>query len=430
MNTQAKFDPTRGDQTPLTGYLAALPALAAPIWLWSYDETTYMARLAAWLAGFIAATATLDYWLQRDTLQTVVSAQKLRGNRLLSAAAFRWFAWLLLLLLGLGLYQGLQHYRDPWYAHFHAAYRKLLALWLVFGFFYFYASLPWRHGRRWDRKDPAIYLLVALRRSWRNLRAGQLPWCGLSQQWRAPSARLAWLGLAVKAFFVPVMLSFFFYNGRNLTLAAQDFWSVLGHEAAWTEAFYDTAYKLYRVCYEGMFMADVTLAISGYLLTSRWLNNGMASVEQTGLGWAVCLACYRPFNDLAGSYIPWPASGIEHMADTPLKLMAMLAILLLLSVYAWATLAFGLRFSNLTYRGVVARGPYRWLRHPAYAAKCAAWWLEYAVSFTNAAAILMMLAWNGIYWLRAYSEERHLSRFAAYREYKRQVRWRFIPGLI
>jgi len=35
-----------------------------------------------------------------------------------------------------------------------------------------------------------------------------------------------------------------------------------------------------------------------------------------------------------------------------------IAVLLLMGGYAWATMAFGCRFSNLTNRGIVTRGPY------------------------------------------------------------------------
>jgi hypothetical protein len=32
-------------------------------------------------------------------------------------------------------------------------------------------------------------------------------------------------------------------------------------------------------------------------------------------------------------------------------------LVLLVAIYAWATMAFGLRFSNLTYRGVLTMAP-------------------------------------------------------------------------
>ena len=49
-------------------------------------------------------------------------------------------------------------------------------------------------------------------------------------------------------------------------------------------------------------------------------------------------------------------------------------LVVLTGIYAWATVAFGLRFSNLTYRGVLTNGPYRYTRHPAYLSKNLYWW--------------------------------------------------------
>ena len=33
------------------------------------------------------------------------------------------------------------------------------------------------------------------------------------------------------------------------------------------------------------------------------------------------------------------------------------------------------RFSNLTHRGIITNGPYRYSKHPAYLAKNLSWWL-------------------------------------------------------
>ncbi|WP_430991383.1 isoprenylcysteine carboxylmethyltransferase family protein, partial [Escherichia coli] len=48
----------------------------------------------------------------------------------------------------------------------------------------------------------------------------------------------------------------------------------------------------------------------------------------------------------------------------------------LTAIYAWATVAFGFRFSNLTHRGILTHGPYAFSRHPAYLSKNLFWWIS------------------------------------------------------
>jgi protein-S-isoprenylcysteine O-methyltransferase Ste14 len=100
-------------------------------------------------------------------------------------------------------------------------------------------------------------------------------------------------------------------------------------------------------------------------------------------------------------------------------------LVLLTAAYAWATFAFGLRFSNLTYRGVLTNGPYRFTRHPAYLSKNLFWWAS-AVPFlvTNGSVTdavrntVMLSVVSGIYYWRARTEEAHLlAEDSKYREY-------------
>ena len=99
-----------------------------------------------------------------------------------------------------------------------------------------------------------------------------------------------------------------------------------------------------------------------------------------------------------------------------------IAIIGLEFLYALATVAGGIRFSNLTYRGLWNTGPYRWTKHPAYVFKNLSWWLIsmpfMQTGWQNALrASLLLLGVNIIYYLRAKTEERHLSHYPEYEAY-------------
>ena len=106
--------------------------------------------------------------------------------------------------------------------------------------------------------------------------------------------------------------------------------------------------------------------------------------------------------------------------------MAWGALLVFLTgVYAWATVIFGIRFSNLTYRGAITNGPYRFTRHPAYLAKNLFWWCSTLPFFATTGALTdivrnttIMGLVSLVYYWRAKTEEKHLcAEDAKYREY-------------
>ena len=70
------------------------------------------------------------------------------------------------------------------------------------------------------------------------------------------------------------------------------------------------------------------------------------------------------------------------------------AILALVAIYVWATIAFGARFSNLTHRGIITAGPYRFTKHPAYLAKNLSWWLI-TLPFDSWHGCRVLALWRG-----------------------------------
>ncbi len=214
------------------------------------------------------------------------------------------------------------------------------------------------------------------------------------------------LGWIVKGFFGPLMAGFAL-NDMHWFL---DFSiSSLSHSAS----------DIYQAAYRMVYFIDVIFALTGYLCTFRLMNAQIRSTEPTMSGWVVCLLCYPPFWDVFSNNFFAFEEGYywsDWLADSP-RLWLFWAALIIFSttIYTWATVSFGIRFSNLTNRGILTNGPYRWMKHPAYVAKNISWWLiavpflsnvDYGTIIRSCAALALL---NGVYYLRAKTEERHLS---------------------
>ena len=235
---------------------------------------------------------------------------------------------------------------------------------------------------------------------------GDMPWSGFA------------LGWAVKGFFLPLM---FGYAVRNVqALAGMHLLDGPVPARQWFDWAITTLY-----------FVDVVWGAVGYLWSLRLTDSHLRSTEPTALGWGVALLCYEPFSrsifPAFFAYGGGPAWG-HWFADLPLAQALWGGLIVgLTGIYTWATVSFGLRFSNLTHRGIITHGPYRWLRHPAYVSKNLSWWLmsmPFMVSthWTDSLRwCAMLLALNGVYWLRARTEERHLRQDPVYQAYAEAI---------
>ena len=175
-----------------------------------------------------------------------------------------------------------------------------------------------------------------------------------------------------------------------------------------------------------IFLIDTLWFSFGYAFEAGFLKNTIRSVEPTILGWVVALICYPPFNEMFVRYVDWYSNEYIIFFNTPLTFVMRIIIIFFFLIYLSATFALGTKCSNLTNRGIVSRGPYAIIRHPAYISKNLAWWLT-IIPIVSLPAILSMGAWSLIYHLRTITEERHLSQDPDYIEYKKKVKYRYIP---
>jgi len=221
------------------------------------------------------------------------------------------------------------------------------------------------------------------------------------------------LGWLIKGFFLPLMFVAM-CDGLD-KLIAVDLGQLTSFKP-WFDFLYDFFYFI-----------DVGLVSMGYLMTLRLTDTHIRSAEPTTLGWAAALVCYEPLWSLVGrDYLAYDTGYTwgTWLWDTPLLYCAWGGMILaLVAVYAWATVSFGARFSNLTHRGIITDGPYRWTKHPAYIAKNLSWWLisiPFLAPDSPVEAVrhcLLLLGLNGLYLLRAKTEEWHLSRDPEYVRY-------------
>ena len=225
-------------------------------------------------------------------------------------------------------------------------------------------------------------------------------------------------GWIIKGFFLPLMFSYLagqtseFHANLDRLLGSLTFLN-----------FFDASLSM-------VFGIDLVFATAGYILMLRVLDAHLRWTEPTVLGWVVAIACYEPFwNAISSGYLMYHGSVIWDTWLEPYPILRIVwgsTIILLLVVYSWASVGFGCRFSNLTHRGILTSGAYRWTKHPAYISKNISWWLisipwiDPTSPMTALKHCVLLLGVNVIYFMRAKTEERNLGHdpvYVAYCEY-------------
>ena len=223
------------------------------------------------------------------------------------------------------------------------------------------------------------------------------------------------LGWLIKGFFLPLM---FIYFGNSIA-------ALLGRSLADVTGSF-TAF----VAFMSRFATGIDLAFVsiGYVLTLRLTNSHIRSPNDLFWGWAVTLLMYVPFFAVVGNrYLDYKddTNWIDMFGggDSSWFYVWGCAIIFTKIMWAWSNLSFGIRFSNLTNRGIITNGPFRLMRHPSYFFKNISWWLL-AVPFYSVESYetalqhsILMVGINLIYFARAKAEEKHLSEDPVYVEY-------------
>jgi Isoprenylcysteine carboxyl methyltransferase (ICMT) family len=291
------------------------------------------------------------------------------------------------------------HQSQSFYGDYYLALERLLLPWAMVAPFYIY----WVDRRLAQPRDGL----------WQMGRLALL-------QWRGLDPRVIWqhlLGWLVKGFFLPLMFTYFCDNLNKL----------LHYDLTLLRSF--NGY--FDWSYFALYFIDVSLVSMTYLMSLRATDTHIRSTEPSAIGWVSALVCYQPFWSLINrQYIdydtgkPWGA----WLAHIPwLYYPWACLIILMVMIYVWATISFGARFSNLTHRGIITNGPYRFTKHPAYLSKNLSWWLMSMPFMLNstwqqsARSCVLLAGLNLIYYLRAKTEERHLGLDPVYVQYARWI---------
>jgi protein-S-isoprenylcysteine O-methyltransferase Ste14 len=196
-----------------------------------------------------------------------------------------------------------------------------------------------------------------------------------AQLWRqglSDEERVAVLTTLLKTYFAPLMgVSLMIFCMGALANGA----AIASNHATMTE---------FRVLFDQhgfwfllqlILFVDVLIFTVGYLVEMPRLRNEIRSVDPTMLGWAATLLCYPPFNAISAAILGSKVSDFPIFENSTAHVAFNVVLLALMAIYASASVALGFKASNLTHRGVVARGPYAIVRHPAYSCKNLAWWI-------------------------------------------------------
>jgi protein-S-isoprenylcysteine O-methyltransferase Ste14 len=312
---------------------------------------------------------------------------------------------------------------------------KITGLWVtwgliagIYGLFRFwwttqYANFPFAMAMFEKASIPLVLLsvpyVVWLDRYLVNIRDGAWhlgAWVAGRDDWDADEIFHHLRAWAVKGFFLAFMISI--VPGLFGDIVRMD----------WSKASANPV-DLGHALISAMFLIDVHIATVGYMLTMKPLDAHIRTANPYLAGWLAALMCYPPFT-LMGNGGPFDyhiATSEWHRwffgYDALLWIWGAMLVVLT-AIYAWATFAFGLRFSNLTHRGIITNGPYAFTKHPAYLSKNTYWWLATLPFLATTGSIvdairntLLLGLVSSIYYWRARTEEKHLMADPDYAAY-------------
>ena len=234
------------------------------------------------------------------------------------------------------------------------------------------------------------------------------------------AARDGALGWLVRGFFLPL----------NFCALAIFIGRFRGAEAEVFSAPWPRAHAILMLMISAALAAAI---VPGYLFGARLTGTHIRKVDYSWFGWTVTMSCYPPlvyavFGQWLNFYppdrgAPWNMPWAAALQPTPTLAFLLGGIALAIEIlHYWGEAVFGLRSSNLSHRGIITNGPYRFCKHPVYLVKCLGWflWMPFLMGDTALDCLRLTLLWAGVcgvYMMRAWVEEKLLSPDPDYAAY-------------
>lgn len=191
-------------------------------------------------------------------------------------------------------------------------------------------------------------------------------------------------------------------------------------------------------------LAGATVLSWAYLgMRDTWLQTGGLTVVRTSITAMHLLAGYlfftrsplkadAPLRDIGQALPGMLAGGCAFRFAPPTHGWPWWAEVMFVAGTLWAAtslLALGRSFAILpALRDVVIRGPYQWMRHPAYLGELAIGLSCWLAGRSLPAGMAFLALIPATVW-RIIAEERTLRKSEVYGNYANQVPWRLIPGI-
>lgn len=228
------------------------------------------------------------------------------------------------------------------------------------------------------------------------------------------NSKMALRACCLKLIFIPFLASWLVQNLVHIHFLYSNFQKV-------------DLLTINKIALGTIFLVDSFIFFQGYCIESSRLKNNILSVDSTKLGWFVCLICYPPLNYYVFTIVDFEETAFSISIPDQMEIILTILITCLWLVFVIASFNLGFKASNLTYRGIVDTGLYKYCRHPAYSSKMIIWLIQalfFGMYYTS-----FFIALCVVYMLRAYTEEGHLAKNQDYQDYMKKVKYRFIPAV-